>query len=258
MEDRPKIGPTVEALVKEVGYQPDFQWAFDHYKPVIMRLAQAYGFEHHLEIGAGRDPLFTPQELATLGFDVTLNDISAHELALASDVFAKVECDITAPNAPELLGRGRYDFAYCRMVMEHVADVEKMWANLFEALKPGGIGFSFFPTLYAPPYVLNTMIPEDLSRKMLEAIFPDRRPDGDNPKFPAHYNWCFSSEEKVAPMLRRVGFADVTLMPFWGYSYFSKFPVIKQIDAMLTDVARRQSWRHLSSFAYLFVRKPAS
>jgi hypothetical protein len=139
--------------------------------------------------------------------------------------------------------------------MEHVPDVEKMWRNINAVLMPGGIAFSFFPTLYAPPYVLNRMIPEKLSRLVLETILPDRRPDGDNPKFPAHYDWCFSREDKIEPMLRRAGFSDITVLPFWGYSYFWKFPFIKQIDAALTQIARRQDWRNISSFAYVIATK---
>jgi hypothetical protein len=97
--------------------------------------------------------------------------------------------------------------------------------------------------------------PGKLSRSLLEFVFPDRKPDGDNPKFPAHYNYCFSEEDKIVPMLQSAGFLDITVLPFWGYSYFVKFPVLKQIDAAFTQLAQKRDWRTVSSFAYVIVRK---
>jgi SAM-dependent methyltransferase len=243
------------SIFQDLGYDPDFNWAWDNYKPAITTIAKRKSLRRHLEIGSGRDPLFLPEEAAALGFEVTLNDISARELALAPPGCATVLCDIAGADAPAILGAGRYDIAYSRMVMEHVRDVPRMWENIAHALAPGGVAFAFFPTLYAPPYVLNRLIPEKISRRALEAVFPDRKDEGDNPKFPAYYNYCFSKTEKIEPMLKRAGFADVVVLPFWGYSYFWKFPVVKQIDAAFTKLARERRWRAASSFAYAIAVK---
>lgn len=242
-------------VVSDLGYPQDWNWAWDNYKPTITELSRVRGLRRHLEIGAGRDPLFLPDEVQSLGFDVTLSDISARELSLAPLGYAKVECDIASASAPEILGRDRYDMAYCRMVMEHVPDVAAMWRNLHDVLAPGGVALSFFPTLYAPPYVLNRLMPEKLSRWLLETVFPDRKDDGDNPKFPAYYDHCFSEEDKIAPMLRAAGFRQVVVLPFWGYSYFWKIPGLKQIDAAFTELAQKRGWRAVSSFAYIIAVK---
>ncbi|WP_442754869.1 class I SAM-dependent methyltransferase [Methylocystis sp. JAN1] len=245
----------VREIVAGLGYDPDFNWAWDNYKRTIVEIARRKGLTRHLEIGGGRDPLFLPEEAAAHGFDVTLNDISAHELSLAPDGYATVQCDIAGKDANAILGAERYDIAYSRMVMEHVPDVARMWENIAHTLAPGGVAFSFFPTLYAPPYVLNRLIPEKISRWMLETVFPDRKNDGDNPKFPAYYDYCFSAEEKLVPMLTRAGFSDVVTLPFWGYSYFWKFPGIRRIDAAFTKLARARQWRAVSSFAYVIATK---
>ncbi|MHB8885162.1 MAG: class I SAM-dependent methyltransferase [Methylovirgula sp.] len=242
-------------ILADLDYSADFIWAFDNYKATIIRLAQERNLTRHLEIGGGRDPLFLPNDLQRLGFDVTLNDISAHELALAPNGYKKIVCDIIADSGPAILGEECYDLAYCRMVMEHVPDVAKMWRNIHAALAPGGVMLSFFPTLYAPPYVLNRMIPEKWSRFILETIFPDRKEDGDNPKFPAFYDHCFSDERHIKPMLESAGFSDIVIVPFWGYSYFWKFPGLKQIDAAFTRLARKRNWRFVSSFAYVIATK---
>jgi SAM-dependent methyltransferase len=245
----------VRQLVADLGYPSDWNWAWDNYKRTIVELSRERALLRHLEIGGGRDPLFLPDEVAEHGYHVTLNDISAHELSLSPDGYAKIECDIASPNGPAILGRGQYDMAYCRMVMEHVPDVAAMWRNIADVLAPGGMALSFFPTLYAPPYVLNRLIPENASRWLLETVFPDRKQHGDNPKFPAHYDYCFSDEAKIVPMLKAAGFSDVVVLPFWGYSYFWKFPGIKQIDAAFTRLAQKREWRAVSSFAYVIATK---
>lgn len=245
----------IRRIVASLGYPSHWNWCWENYKPTIIELSNSRGLRRHLEIGAGRDPLFLPEEASRFALDITLNDISAHELSLAPSGYGKVECDITSPNAPEILGRGKYDLAYCRMVMEHVQDVPAMWRNISEVLAPGGVALSFFPTLYAIPYTLNRLMPERLSRFILETVFPERKPEGDDPKFPAYYDHCFSSESKMMPMLRQAGFSDAVVLPFWGYAYFWKIPGLKQIDAAFNRFAERRDWRTVSSFAYVIATK---
>lgn len=245
----------LRAVADGLGYASDWNWAWENYKPMVLALAKAHGLRRHLEIGGGRDPLFTPDELGAHGLAVTLNDISEHELMLAPPAFAKLCCDIAAPDTVATVGRERFDFAYCRMVMEHVPDVARMWRNVHDILTPGGVALSFFPTLFAPPFVLNELMPERLSRAIVHTLFPDRHDDGDNPKFPAHYNLCRGSEAPLVPLLREIGFREVIVLPFYGYSYFWKIPVVKQVDAAFTRLARARDWRTFTSFAYVVARK---
>jgi SAM-dependent methyltransferase len=247
--------PALRGVADSLGYSPDWNWAWESYKPMVLALSETHGLRNHLEIGGGRDPLFTPDELGRHGLAVTLNDISPQELQLAPPAFAKLCCDIAAPDTVATVGEARFDFAYCRMVMEHVPDVARMWRNVHAMLTPGGVALSFFPTLFAPPFVINELMPERLSRAVLHALFPDRRDEGDNPKFPAHYNLCRGSEAPLVPLLREIGFREVTVLPFYGYSYFWKIPVLRQADAAFTKLARARDWRTFTSFAYVIARK---
>lgn len=103
--------------------------------------------------------------------------------------------------------------------------------------------------------MLNRIVPERFSRLLVETVFPNREELGDNPKFPAYYNYCFSEERKIIPMLKAAGFSDAIVLPFWGYSYFWKFPGIKQLDAAFTRLAQAREWRSVSSFAYIIATK---
>ena len=247
--------PSIKALADQLGYSPDWHWSWANYKAMILAMAQAYDLRDHLEIGGGRDPLFTAEETERFGFDVTLNDIAQGELDRAPPGFATLCCDIASPSTVGVVGRQRFDFAYCRMVMEHVPDVPQMWRNVYEVLAPGGAALSFFPTLFAPPFTLNQLVPEAASRAVLHALFPDRRDEGDNPKFPAHYNCCRGSEAALVPLLTDLGFREIVVLPFYGYSYFWKIPGLKQVDAAFTRLAQARDWRLFTSFAFVIARK---
>ena len=80
--------------------------------------------------------------------------------------------------------------ASCAWVMEHVRDAERAWANMADLLAPDGVALAFHPTLYAPPFVINWLIPDRLTAPVLKFFFDDRH-DGEFPKFPARYNPVF-------------------------------------------------------------------
>ena len=242
-------------IVADLGYSPDWNWSWENYRETIVKLSRDYSLTRHFEVGGGRDTLFTPDEARALGLSVTVNDISASELALAPADFAKVCCDVAVPDTMRTVAAGAYDLVYSRMVMEHIRDARQLWANQYAMLAPGGVALAFIPTLYAPAFALNRLVPERLSSAIVSRLFPDRHQEGDNPKFPAFYDHCFGDEAKLAPMLSEIGFREHLVLPFYGYSYFWKIPGLKQIDAAFTRLSRARDWRSVTSFAYILAVK---
>jgi SAM-dependent methyltransferase len=255
-------GPTLAQVMARVPQRSavprwNFQWAFDHYEDTILTLAQAYGARRLCEIGGGRDPAFGAQAMANLKIDYTISDIDAGELALAPAGFRTACFDIAGdPAAPGFPAANSYDLMFSRMVFEHVGDVEKAWTNVHRLLRPGGVGLAFFPTLYAWPFVLNHLIPESASQKLL-ALFSreDRSADGGNPKFPAVYDWTYGSQRKLAPMLKRAGFSQIEVVPFWGHDYLRKIPVARNIDDAWTRACVALDLRLQTTYAFVLVRK---
>jgi SAM-dependent methyltransferase len=141
------------------------------------------------------------------------------------------------------------------MVFEHIPDVEAAWRNVHKLLKPGGVALAFFPTLYALPVLINHLIPERLSRALLFKLRSERGDNGGDPKFPACYDWCFGSERKLAPMLRRAGFSDFVVQPFWGYGYLDRIPVLRMIDHSFNRAAAKLGIKALTSYAWVLARK---
>jgi SAM-dependent methyltransferase len=246
--------PSLRAAFDRIGYVPETPWAWDGYKASIIALSQEYGLKRHLEIGGGRDPLFTPEEAAAHGLDMTINDISPVELERTSAHFRTACFDVSGDISASGIAPGSIDMAYSRMVFEHVKDVRRAWRNLHTLLAPGGVAIAFHPTLYAAPFVANMLIPESLSSKIVSLLYKNRTADED-PKFPAHYDWCYGDAKIVEPMLSAIGFRDVAVLPFYGHDYFQKLPVVRQIDDWVSRTARRKDFARLSAYAYTVVRK---
>lgn len=232
----------------------NFHWAFDHYEPTLLTLAADLNATRLCEIGGGRDPAFKHEQVAQLGLDYTVNDIDANELALAPAGFRTACFDISGDISH--IAPASYDLMFSRMVFEHVNGVERAWSNVHTLLAPGGVALAFFPTMYAWPFVLNRMIPERMSQGLLNLFSrDDRSAEGNNPKFPALYDWTYGSQTKLAPMLKRAGFTDIHVAPFWGHDYLRRIPFAQALDDAYTRFCVARDWRWQTTYAYVLVRK---
>jgi SAM-dependent methyltransferase len=229
-------------------------WAWANYERVVRHLAEASGAKKLIEIGGGRDPLFGRGALAELGAELTVNDISPAELAALPKAYRTAGFDIAGDLTPEEIARGGYDLAFSRMVFEHVADGKRAWENLFRLLAPGGIGLAFVPTLYAFPFVANWLLPDDFAARLVKLIYRNRT-DNEDPVFPARYSWTVASEKKLAPMLSGIGYREAMVVPFYGHGYYQPFPIVRDIHAKFTEIARERDWRFFASYAYIAARK---
>lgn len=228
-----------------------YTWAMDNYKPTIIAIIRNFGCRSVMEIGGGRSPLLTEDEVRALGIRYTVNDISQHELDLCPSWADKMCFDIAGPSCPP----GSFDLAFSRMVLEHVRHGGRAYENIFRLLVPGGIGLHFHPTLFAPPFIINYLLPDGLSRKVL-SVAGLRLTDTqvEYPKFPAYYSWCRSTS-KVRQQIRAIGFADVQLASFFGHGYFRKVPGLRVVDDWLSTAAQRRNLGWYTSYSYTIVQR---
>jgi SAM-dependent methyltransferase len=246
--------------LRRLGYDSRETWAWDNYRPTILAFVEALrnagrrqdGGIRLLEVGGGRGPQLTPAQAEDLGVVLTVNDIDARELSLAPAGFATARFDIAGDVDPGLFGK--FDLIFSRMVFEHVKNAPRAWRNIRALLAPGGVALAFHPTLYSPPFVLNWLMPEGVSARLLKRFFPWRH-DGDYPKFPARYEMCFAAASRVAPALRDAGFSEVLIAPFFGHRYLRSVPVVREVEGALHVLAERRDWRALASYAYTLARR---
>jgi SAM-dependent methyltransferase len=229
-------------------------WAWKHYLDTIREVIADLGAKSIIEIGGGRSPSFTEREVNAMGVEYTSNDISARELSLAPVWVGKALFDIQTPERIDIEPyRERYDFAFSKMVMEHVADYERAYANIHAILRPGGVAIAFHPVLYSMPFLVNRLLPEAASDKILRVFFPNRN-ESDTPKFPAVYSGCRISL-KVRDNIKRLGFREVWQVPFYGHNYYSRLPVVRDIHNIIDRFIMMNRITWFATFAYTIVRK---
>jgi SAM-dependent methyltransferase len=252
---RPVIAQAIAAFEgNETSPRWHSQWAWDNYERLVVDLANRFGLREVCEIGGGRDPIFSPAEAERSNIDLIVNDIDSGELALTPRGLRTARFDVAGDLSEIGAPANSYDMMISRMVFEHIDGTPQAWSNIHRLLRPGGIGLAFFPTMYAWPFVINRMIPEVASRAILQALFPNRADGGDDPKFPALYDHCYSGR-KLTGMLDRIGFSEVHVMPFWGHGYLKSFPVIREIEGGLNRLGAMADLRVMTTYAFALVRK---
>jgi SAM-dependent methyltransferase len=230
------------------------EWAWQNFLPVVKTLIRDGQFRSVMEIGGGRSPSFTRAEMEELGIKYTSNDISARELSLAPDWVGKAHFDIQTVDRATLAGHeGQYDFIFSKMVMEHVPSYQRAYRNISLLLRPGGMVISFHPTLLAFPFVVNKLMPERLSNRVLRFMFPHRTDTG-TPKFPAYYSGCYASRS-VRNAILQEGFSDVGQTPFYSHFYYKKVPLVRGIHYSLSRLLSRMKIHQLSAFCYTAAQK---
>lgn len=202
-----------------------------------------------LELGAGRRPSFTFAEMPSTVRSYTVNDISADELALLPDGYDQACFDVSG-DASNF--RDHYDVVFSRFLAEHVADGEAMHRNVYQVLRDGGVAFHLIPTLYAVPFVINKFLPERLTSWVLAKFAPRR---AINPKFPAYYSWCYGNPDKMVRKLAEIGYSKVEVRNFYGHFYYEKIPVLRSMHRWFSNLAARNEWTRLSSYAYIKAEK---
>ena len=245
---------TVEAAIAQLEHETSYRFAWKYYPDTIRQLIAASNARRVVEIGGGRFPFFNEGDVGTLGLSYTANDISARELAKAPTWAAKACFDVQSPDSDTITPfAGRFDFAFSKMVMEHVGSYRRAYTNLHRILTDGGLTVAFHPTLFAVPFVVNKLLPETLSDSVLKTAFPSRTDDG-IPKFPATYDGCVVSTS-VRQTLLDIGFSQVWQIPFFGHDYYLKIPLLHQLQERVANFAARRGIGALASYAYTIARK---
>jgi SAM-dependent methyltransferase len=183
-------------------------------------------------------------------------DISAEELAKAPAEYKKVQANIASPGFD--IAGNNYDLVISRMVAEHVRDGRYFHKNVKRLLVKGGLAFHCFPTLYAPPFVINRLLPEWLSEAMLLLNDPHRTREGKHAKFPAYYSWCRGPTSRQIRNLEEVGYGVEEYVGFYGHhGYYSKVKPLVRVHDWLSSTLIKCPLPLLTSYAYVLLSKEA-
>jgi 2-polyprenyl-3-methyl-5-hydroxy-6-metoxy-1,4-benzoquinol methylase len=143
------------------------------------------------------------------------------------------------------------------MLAEHIEDGPNFHKNIYNLLAPSGIAFHFFPTLYAPPFIVNKFSLEWLTSKVLNLFQKGRHSHGNKAKFPAYYSWGKGPTKYQIQRFTSLGYEIVEYIGSFGHSgYYRRLPPIENLHTRLANwlVSNPLPW--LTSFAYITLSKP--
>jgi uncharacterized UPF0146 family protein len=230
--------------------------AWSRFLPELRRLVDEAAGRRVCELGAGANPALTPRDVRELGLDYVLVDADAEELDKAGAGYTKVVADVTTPGIE--LG-GPYDVVFSKTLLEHLRDPEAFHRNVFELLAHGGKALHFFPTLYAPPFLLNRLLPEGLTSRVLARAQPGREHEGERRKFRAYYRWCRGPVARQIARFERIGYTVELYVGFFGQSgYFERAPSLKRADEAIARFLVRHPQPWFTSYAHVVLAKRAA
>jgi hypothetical protein len=231
---------------QNVSIRQDVQY---HLKDLIKK----HKLKRILEVGGGANPLFPFEFINKNRIEYTILDISSDELAKAPNVFLKVQADITAD---KLDLPGGYDLIFSRMLAEHVQNGEIFHRNVFKLLVENGRAFHCFPTLYAPPFLVNYLLPEILSDKLLQLVQSGREKEGKLGKFPAYYSWCRGPIPSQITRFECLGYHVEEYIGFFGHEhYYAKLPPMRKLHLVFVKWLLKHPIPLLTSHAYVTLIK---
>lgn len=208
------------------------------------------------EVGGGAKPALDRATIDRYGLRYTLLDISAEELAKAPPHYEKVQADIAGALPRDI---GRYDLVFSKTLAEHVHDAEMFHRNVYQMLTDGGTAVHFFPTLFAPAFVVNLLLPTAVTRWLLTRLQGPRRDDqGLEGKFPAFYRWCRGPSDRQVQRLRALGYEVVEYRGYFGTPGYYERLRLTWLDDFLSRVLLRFKVSQFTSYAVVVLRRPAT
>lgn len=235
-------------------YYKNAQEAWDNYHSFLSDLILRHKFKKICEIGGGANPAIDLSFIHARGIEYTLLDISKTELEKAPSGYLKVEADIADKDIS--LPENTYDFIFSKMLAEHISDGKQFHLNVKKLLKPGGMAFHFFPTLFCPPFSLNKILPEQTSYQILTSLSKERHKKGNFGKFPAYYSMCYGPSKKQMNAFMQLGYEINTYIGFFGHGYYTKIPVLNFLSQLATKFLLRFPVSLLTSYSYVLLVKP--
>ena len=196
------------------------------YHRLVLELINRYQLHRVCDVGGGAHPTLSLEEVRARNLDYTLLDISAIELGKAPLGYAKVQADISVRNER---GPKGFDLITSTMLAE-TRQERRSFIAMSVTCSDQGIACHFFPTLYALPLLVNSLMPERLSSQLLHWFNPV---DATHLKFPAYYSWCRGPSRRQIRRLEDLGYTVLSYHGFFGHDYYLRVPLLKGLHGTL-------------------------
>jgi len=202
-----------------------------------------------IDIGGGKSCPFAKLVNAASNARIVAVDISGEELRQNREVGLRVVGNLMGeiPLASEAA-----DIIVSRSVLEHLEDVDSFMRECFRVLKAGGRTIHLLPSKYALFAILNRMLPNAVSKRLIALFHPG---SAGICGFPAFYDRCYFSAMKR--LFEQNGFRIVRMEVGYDqsgyYSFFLPFYLLSALYEMLVHALRL---RNLGAHVLVVAEKP--
>lgn len=224
--------------------------SWNDFERIIPELITKYNLKEVCEIGAGANPFLSNDFILREGVNYTLVDVDEGELLKGKNEFKKLIIDFSSK---DFVPKEQFDLIFSQMTLEHIQYPERLHQNIFSSLKKGGLAIHFFATLYSIPSMVNLILPEFLSHKIL--FYIQKRDQIQHGKFPAYYRWTLGPVKKNIKRLESIGFQMISYDGYVGHTYFPKHSFFGKIEAVYTNFLHKLNNPYFSSNAIVVLRK---
>jgi SAM-dependent methyltransferase len=207
------------------------------------------------DIGGGAKPLLPLELVQKYGLNYYVLDIDMGELAKAPSWCKRLKVDIASRDknfiAPDMLES--FDLVFSHMLLEHIKDATQAHKNIAMLLKKSGMAVHFFPSPHNLPLFVNRIVPEWLSRKLVEFFQPNRDRVYDV-KFPAYYVLCGTPSKRLMKIFRSLGYMVEEHVGYIGHNYYERFFVTRKMELFARRLILRLNLP-LTSTVHIVLRK---
>jgi SAM-dependent methyltransferase len=197
-----------------------------------------------LDIGGGARCVYATSRLRVIAADILLADL-AHNRDIQGGLVADLEADF--PLRPESV-----DAVTACYFVEHVQDTERLFKRIARILRPGGKLFILFPCRYAPFAIVNRMIPNRVTNRLLHWFLEDSHGG-----FPARYDNCWP--KRVTAVMARNGLDVVSSeLSFYQSHYYASFLPIYAVSVAYDLCVKALNLTSLAASACLVAEKRRS
>lgn len=201
-----------------------------------------------VDIGAGRTtPYVVAASSELIGIDILREDLDANR-----SLTQRVVCDIVSDGIPrEVQSAG---LITSRMVLEHVPNLDWFAREVCGALAPGGRTIHLFAGRYSLFAILNRLLPESVSRRILFALRPESVEVGG-----FHTFYDRTHVKAAESVFRSAGMVGIeTDVSYEVSQYFRFFFPLFVLARLWETVLHRLTLKNLGSFVLLIAGRPES
>ncbi|MFK8039588.1 MAG: hypothetical protein AB8B74_14955 [Crocinitomicaceae bacterium] len=248
MDDLPELKKL--NITMEIKYF-DYRSGGEIFMTKLGDLIKANQVQNILEIGSSKYPSLSKAFIDQYDVNFSVMDIEPAdltELELENDYIDNYFVhDITKPFKTDL----KFDLIISKFIWEHIEQIDLFHININQLLKDEGVAIHYFPCLSTLPFLINHVLPSNLSDKVLNTV--NKR---EKEKYPAYYKWCYGPSTRNIRKIKAIGYDITSYYCFFGHNYYKKnLIILHYFELLKLKLLVRFRIKSLCSYAMVVLKK---